>query len=118
MAFVRLFAILPLLLLSIRVIKEIQQVLIHLRLILLDDGQVVAAIPMHTGAPLLLGVHGIRTDDASYHQRRVHQRGGSTDLIFFTVNRSLRQDDPALALIDGEQMHRGLPLARESQRSA
>ena len=82
MSFVHLSVVLPLLLLRIRIVEEIDEILIHLRLILFHDRQIIAAIPMHTGTPLLLRVHGIGTDDASFHQRRVHQRGGSTDLIF------------------------------------
>jgi hypothetical protein len=113
MSFLHLFALLPLLVFSIRVVKEIHQVLVQLRLILFDDGQVIASIGMHTGAPLLLRVHRIGTDAASFHERRVNQRSGSTDLLFFTLNRSLRQDDPALALIEGEQMR---PLAAPRSR--
>src|SRR6266566_8327899 len=101
MSFMHLFAILPFLLFSIRVFKEIEQVLIHLRRLLFHDGQVIASIPMHTRAPLLMGVHGIRTDDTSFHERWVDQRGGSTDLIFFTPHSSLRQDDATVAVIEG-----------------
>src|SRR6266568_2124636 len=101
MSFVHLSAILPLLLLSLGVVKEIHQVLIQLWLVLFDDGQVIASIPMHTGAPLLLRVHGIGTDDASFHERRMHQRGGSTDLIFFPAHGALRQDDATVTLIEG-----------------
>ncbi len=89
MSFLHPFSLLPLLLRGIRVVKAIDQVLIHLQLLLFHDGQVIAMIRMHTGAPLLLGVHGIGTDDASFHERRVGQSGSSTDLIFFAVNRSL-----------------------------
>src|SRR5437667_11428354 len=100
MPFLHASAVLPFLLLGIRISKEIEQVLIQLWLILFDNGQVIASISMHTGTPLLLRVHGIGTDDASFHQRRVHQRGGSTDLIFFASHGALRHDDAALALIE------------------
>jgi hypothetical protein len=94
MPFVHAVCILPLRLLGIGVIKEIDQVLIHLGLILFDDGQVIPPIAMYTGAPLLLRVHGVGADDASFDYCRVDQRGSSTDLIFFAVNRSLGQDNP------------------------
>src|SRR6266487_1642114 len=118
MSFLHLFAILPFLLLGIGVVKEIHQVLIHLRLILFDNGQVIAPIPMHTGTPLLLRVHRIRTDDASFHERWVNQRGGSTDLIFFTSHGSLRQHDATVTLIERKQMHRWLSRALVSERPA
>src|SRR5919109_2166469 len=117
MSFMHLFAILPFLLFSIRVVKEIEQVLVHLRLILFHDGQVIPSIPMHTSAPLLLCVHGIRTDDASFHECWVNQRGGSTDLILFAAHGALRQDDATLALLEGEQMHRRLSFALVSKRA-
>src|SRR5258708_662141 len=100
MSFLYLSAILPLLLLSIGVVKEIHQVLIHLRLILFHNGQVIAPYPC-TQAHHFFCVHGIRTDDASFHERRVNQRGGSTDLIFFPSHGSLRQDDATVTLIEG-----------------
>jgi hypothetical protein len=46
------------------------------------------------------------------------QSGGSTDLIFFAMESSLGQNDTAVTLLEGEQMHRGLPLALVSERSA
>src|SRR6266849_200483 len=80
-------------------------------------GRLVAAIRMHTGAPLLLGVHVIGADDASFHERWVNQCGSSTDLIFFAVHGSLRQDDPTVTFIEGQQMHRRLSLTLVSERS-
>src|SRR5437867_2528649 len=117
MPFLHASGVLPFLLLGIRISKEIEQVLIQLSLILFDNGQIIASLCMHTGTPLLLRMHGIGTNDASFHQRRVHQRSSSTDLIFFAFDSAVRQDDPALALIEGEQMHRRLSLTLMSQRS-
>jgi hypothetical protein len=75
------------------------------RLILFHDGQVIASIPMHTGTPLLLGMHGIGTDDPPFHQRRVNESRRRTDFILFAPHRSLRQDDATLAFVEGEQVH-------------
>ena len=101
MSFLHLVGILPLLLLGIRIVKEIHQVLIHLQLIFFDDGQVIAIIRMHPGAPLLLGVHRIGTDDASFHKRR--SINAAAALISFSLLRTARcrQDDPTLTLIEG-----------------
>lgn len=82
----------------------------HLRLILFHDAQVIATIHMHTGGSLLLRMQSIGTDDTSFHQCRVNQSGGRTDLIFLALDCSLRQDDPTLALVEAEQMHRGCPV--------
>ncbi len=118
MSFVHAFGILPLLVLGVWIVEEIHQVLIHLGLILFHNRQVIAPIGMHTGTPLPLGMHGIGADDASFHQRRMDQRGSGTDLIFFTVHGSLCQDNATLAFIEGEQMHRRLTFALVSERSA
>jgi hypothetical protein len=101
MSFAYLPTVLPFLLLGIRISEEISQSLRHVRLILFHDRQVIASIPMDTGTPPLLGVHGIRTDDASFHKRWMHQRGSSTDRIFCAPHSALCQDDPALALLEG-----------------
>jgi hypothetical protein len=72
---------------------------------------------MSTGALLLLGVHGIGTDDASFHERRVNQSSGSIDLILFAPDGSLRQDDPTVTLVQGQRMYRRLSLALVSERA-
>lgn len=111
MSFPYLSTVLPFCLLGIRIIEEIERVLIHLLLILCDDGQVIASGGMHTRTPLLLRMHRIGTDDAPFHQRRMDQRRSSTDLIFFALHGTLAEDDPTVALIEGSQMHCRLPLA-------
>jgi hypothetical protein len=60
---------------------------------------------MHTGTPLLLGMHGIATEKASFHQGGMNEGRRRTELIFFAVDCPLRQDDAALTLIEREQMH-------------
>ena len=81
-------------------------------------GRLIALLRMHTGAPLLLRVHGIGADDASFHERWMDQSGGSTDLIFAASDSALAQDDPTLTLREAEQMHRRLSLALMSERAA
>src|SRR5438105_703305 len=72
---------------------------------------------MHAGAPLLLRMHGIGTDDASFYQGGMHQSGGGTHLIFAASDGSLRQDNATLTLIEGEQMHRRLSFFAMAQGS-
>jgi len=74
MPFLDAFSRLPLLVLGIGVVKEIDQVLVQLRLIQFDDGQLVPSIGMHAGAPLLLRMHRIATNQAAFHQCRVDER--------------------------------------------
>jgi hypothetical protein len=71
MPFLDAFDVLPLLLLGLWILEEIQQILLHLGLVLFHHCQVIPPRHMHTGAPLLLCMHGIGTDDATFHERRV-----------------------------------------------
>src|SRR2546425_5125578 len=117
MPFLHAFGILPLLLLGIRIVKESHQVLIHLRVILFHNGQVIPLIGMHPSAPLLLGMHGIGTQKPSFHQGGMNEGRRRTDLIFFLLARPVRQNDATVAFIEREQMDQGLPLALVSERA-
>lgn len=73
--------VLPFLLLGIRIIKEIYQILRQLRLLRFDGGKTIS-LHIHTHRHTTsFRVQGIGTDNASFHQRQVHERS-NTYLIF------------------------------------
>ena len=67
MSFLHSLGVVPFVLLSVWVLKEISDILQERRLVLFDNAQVVAFKAMHPCTPLLLRMQGIGTDDASFH---------------------------------------------------
>lgn len=101
--------VLPFLLLGIRIIKEIYQILRQLRLLRFDGGKTIS-LHIHTHRHTTsFRVQGIGTDNASFHLMHPFTSARCTSaatLISFSraAHGASRQDDAAMALIEGEEM--------------
>jgi hypothetical protein len=87
------------------VCKQVFTILSQRRLMVFGNQHVVALKPMDLGTQLLLGVHGIQTQNASFDQRGGEQRLESTDLILLVGDIALPQHDSRLDIIATQQMH-------------
>lgn len=105
MPFVGLLGIAPFLALGVWVLKKVVEIFQQGRLVVLGDQEGVACKRFDGGASLGLGMHGISTDQTSFDQGWVKQGSGSTAFIFLGGNGSLGEHNPALTIIEGEQMH-------------
>src|SRR5579875_145530 len=106
--FVAALGALPAGVISLGVFKKELQILIHLRLILLGDEQVVALEAPEHGTEVALGMHGIGRDNAILHLESLQPGFDRTDLILFLAHLMLSQDGASTRLIEREQMHRPL----------
>ena len=87
------------------ILKEIGDILVQRRLIVLGNQEIVSSTPLDLCAERPLGMHGVQRENASCNQLRRQQGLKRTDLVFFLFHIALPQDNAGSHLIATELMH-------------
>jgi hypothetical protein len=88
------------------ILKQIGNILVQSRLIVLGDKDVVPSTSLDASTEITLRMHGIQGKDASFDQLRGQQRLERADLILFLCHIAMPEHDASGHLITTELMHR------------